>query len=85
MTNSETLLDVILTNAPEMFKKCGIYEPEISDHRMIYGELTEKVRRHKTKTITLLSVMRTITLLTVMRSTTTGRHYLSQLWINMHP
>lgn len=43
---SESLLDVILTNTPELFKKCGTYEPEISDHRMIYGELTEKVRKH---------------------------------------
>lgn len=58
-TNSETLLDVILTNAPKMFKKCGTYEPEISDHRMIYGELTEKVRMHKIKTITFRQTKKT--------------------------
>ena len=41
--NSQTLLDVILTNNPELFKKCGIYNPEISDHSMIYGEMVERV------------------------------------------
>ena len=35
-----------------MFKKCGTYDPAISDHRISYGELSEKVRKHKTKTIT---------------------------------
>ena len=74
-TDSEVLLVVILTNAPKMFKNCGTYEPEISNHRMIYGELTDKVRRHKTKTISFR---------TAMRSMTTGRRSLSQWWINMH-
>ena len=30
--NSATLLDVILTTTPELFRKCGTYDPEISDH-----------------------------------------------------
>ena len=30
--HSKSLLDVILTNTPDLFKKCGTYEPEISDH-----------------------------------------------------
>ena len=44
-TNSETLLDVILTNAPKMFKKCGTYEPEISDHRQTKKTDFEKLNR----------------------------------------
>ena len=28
---SETLLDVILTNNPDMFKECGTFNPETSD------------------------------------------------------
>ena len=35
-----------------MFKKYETYKPEISDHKMIYKELTEKVRKRKTKMIT---------------------------------
>ena len=102
--NSETLLDVMLTNAPETFTKCGTSEPEISDHRMIYAELTEKVQRHKTKTITFRQTKKTdfkelnrdltgapwhvgdiLILVTARRSMTTGRRYLSQLWINTNP
>ena len=29
--NSQTLLDVILTTTPEMFRKCGMYDPAITD------------------------------------------------------
>ena len=42
MGEERSLPDVILTNAPEMFKKYGTCKPEISDHRMIYEEQTEK-------------------------------------------
>ena len=35
-----------------MFKKYGTCKPEISDHRMIYEEQTEKVRKSQTKMIT---------------------------------
>lgn len=38
---SQTLLDVLLTNTPEMFTRCGVYNPEISDHYLIYGEMTD--------------------------------------------
>lgn len=51
MINFEILLDVILMNVFKMFKKCGIYEFEISDYRMIYGELIEKVWMYKIKMI----------------------------------
>ena len=50
--HSESLLDVILTNNPDMFKKCGAYQPEMSDHHMVFGEMMEKVHKHKTRTIT---------------------------------
>ena len=50
--HSRTLLDVLLTNTPEMFTRCGVYNPEISDHCLIYGEMTDKVCKHKSKTIT---------------------------------
>ena len=49
--NSQTLIDVMLTNNPALFKNCGVYNPEISDHSMIYGEMTEKVKKHTTKTL----------------------------------
>ena len=41
--NSSTLIDVILTKNPGLFKKCGVFNPEISDHHMIYGLMGEKV------------------------------------------
>ena len=43
--NSQTLIDVMLTNNPDLFKNCGVYNPEISDHSTIYGEMTEKVKK----------------------------------------
>ena len=49
--NSHTLLDVIETNSPELFRKCGTFNPNISDHHLIYGILLEKVYKHKPKTI----------------------------------
>ena len=50
--HSETLLDVILNNNPELFKKCGTHQPEMSDHHLVFGEMTETVHKHKTRTIT---------------------------------
>ena len=49
--NSQTLIDVMLANNPDLFKNCGVYNPEISDHSMIYAEMTEKVKKHTTKTL----------------------------------
>ena len=49
--NSQTLIDVMLTNNPDLFKNCGVYNPEISDHSMIYGEIKEKVKKHTIKTL----------------------------------
>ena len=53
---SETLLDVILTTKPEIFKHCGVINPEISDHHLIYGLLTKAVYQHKRKIITFRSL-----------------------------
>ena len=50
--HSQTLSDVLLTNTPEIFTGCGVYNPEISDHCLIYGEMTDEVCKHSPKTIT---------------------------------
>ena len=47
--NPSTLIDVILTTNPELFKNCGVFKPEISDHHMIYSLMGEKVSYHKSK------------------------------------
>ena len=41
----------MLTNDPALLKNCAVYNPEITDHSMIYGEITEKVKKHTTKTL----------------------------------
>jgi hypothetical protein len=53
--NSQTLLDILLTNSPEIFRKCGTYNPEISDHYLIYGIMSQKIR----KVITFRSIKNT--------------------------
>lgn len=50
--HSQTLLDVLLTNTSELFTRCGVYNSEISDHYLIYGQKTDIVCKHKPKTIT---------------------------------
>ena len=57
--NSSTLLDVILTNTPEVFRKCGVYDPAISDHYLIYGIITESVFKCQSKVITFRSLKNT--------------------------
>ena len=49
---SQILFDVLLTNTPELFKRCGTFNPDLSDHHMIYGEMIEKVRKLRPKKIT---------------------------------
>ncbi|PFX22993.1 Multidrug resistance-associated protein 4 [Stylophora pistillata] len=46
--NSSTLLDVILTNQPQVFREGGVYNAEISDHHMVYASLKERAVQHKT-------------------------------------
>ena len=49
---AESLLDVILTNKPHYFKASGVYNPEVSDHALVYGMLTEKVKHYQSKVVT---------------------------------
>ena len=53
--NSSTLLDVILTNQPEFFRERGVYNPEISDHHMVYASLKERAVQHKTRILRVRS------------------------------
>ena len=39
--NNCTLLDVILTNKPQIFKEADVYSPGVSDHVMVIGALIE--------------------------------------------
>ena len=52
---SSTLIDVILSNQPELFKYSGIYHPALSDHALIYGILRNKAKIHRSKTISFRS------------------------------
>ena len=51
-TTTKSLIDVLLSNKPELFKHSGIYYPSLSDHALIYGVLKEKVNPNKPKVIT---------------------------------
>jgi len=42
-TMTETLIDVLLSNKPELFKYSGNYYPSLSDHALIYGVLKERL------------------------------------------
>ena len=55
-STSETLLDVILTNKPNLFRTGGSFNPEISDHHLIYGILKQSALQHRRKTITFRSL-----------------------------
>ena len=52
---STTLIDVILTNNPNIFTECGTYEPAISDYQLIYGLMSAAVHKHKSKVISFRS------------------------------
>ena len=43
----QSLTDVFLTNRPDLFRNCGVYNPEISDHALIYGFIKERVKPQK--------------------------------------
>ena len=49
--NSQTLIDVIITNRPELFNKSDVYNTGISDHAMVYGVMNEKAIHYSTKVI----------------------------------
>ena len=49
---SEPFLDVILTTKPDMFNKCGrTFNPQISDHNLIYGILEESANQYTPRII----------------------------------
>ena len=50
-----TLIHVLLSNKPDLFKKSGVYYPVLSDHSLIYGIMKEKIRVHQPKVITFRS------------------------------
>jgi len=52
---TKTLIDVLLSNKPELFKYSGNYYPSLSDHALIYGVLKGRVNSNKPKVITFRS------------------------------
>ena len=48
---TKTLIDVILTNQPQLFTDCGVYQPELSDHGLVFGFLKEKVKPQQGKIV----------------------------------
>ena len=34
----------LLTNHPKLFEDCGVYDPALSDHGLVYGFLNEMVK-----------------------------------------
>lgn len=54
-TRKKALLDVILTNKPEMFDQSGVVEFGLSDHQMIYTFLKPNVKHHPAKVISFRS------------------------------
>ena len=52
---TSTLIDVLLSNKPDLFKHSGIYHPSLSDHCLTYGILKDKMLSHRPKVITFRS------------------------------
>ena len=53
--DSSTLLDVILTNKQECFGESGVYNPEISDHHVVYASLKKRAVQHKARILKVRS------------------------------
>ena len=51
-TTTSTLIDVLLTNRPEMFTQCGTYDTALSDHLLTYGLMKETVKRYQNTIVT---------------------------------
>ena len=51
--NSQTLIDVILTNKPELFKDCGVCDIGKSDFALIYGLMKERNSIQESKVLTV--------------------------------
>ena len=41
---TQTLIDVILTNEPNIVKVSGVYNPELSDHSLVYAFMKDKLK-----------------------------------------
>ena len=52
---TESLIDVLLSNRPELFQYSGNYYPCLSDHALVYGALKQKINLNKPKIITFRS------------------------------
>ena len=50
-TTSWTLLDVILTNAPDLLMSSGVAELGLSDHKAIYSLLNKEVKQHTARVV----------------------------------
>ena len=48
---TKTLIDVNLTNQPQLFTDCEVYQPELSDHGLVFGFLKEKVKPQQGKIV----------------------------------
>lgn len=53
--DSKTLIDLILTNRPDLFDSTGVSDFGLSDHAMINGFLKPKVKKYRHKVITFRS------------------------------
>ncbi|PFX15853.1 hypothetical protein AWC38_SpisGene19906 [Stylophora pistillata] len=53
---SQTLLDVILRNKPELFTNCDVYDHGICDHAVVYGVMTTRDKHIPTKVISFRSL-----------------------------
>ena len=47
------MLDVTMTNKPELFRTANVYDPGISDHAWVYGIMREKTIYHSSRVITV--------------------------------
>ena len=52
-------MDVLRTNTTEHFEKCGTYGPGLNDHCMVYGEMSEKIRKGRPKVLTFRQMKNT--------------------------
>ena len=52
----EILIDVLLSNKPELFKHSGNYYSLLSDHALIYGVLKERLNQRKPRIIKAMSL-----------------------------
>ena len=53
--STSTLIDVLLTNRPDLFKTCGVYNAALTNNKLVYGLKKEKVNRNSKKVITFRS------------------------------